>query len=131
MRRLVVPVLLFSLSFSLSIAASRTAAAQSQAEPAEISADLGPCSALITVTGADSKPVYGAKITARAQYGFMGVKKLDLEAYTGADGKLKIARLPESLKKPMIIHVGKDDKGDQVEFKPAERCNATFDVQLK
>src|SRR5258707_515625 len=127
MRRLVVPGLLFSLF----IAAPRTAATQSPAEPAEIPADLGPCSALITVTDADAKPIYGAKITARLQYGMMGVKKLDLEAYTGPDGKLKIARLPETLKKPMVIHVGKDGKGDQVEFKPSQRCQATFDVQLK
>jgi hypothetical protein len=127
MRRLVVPVLLFSLS----IAPPRMAAIQSQAVPSEISADLGPCSALITVTGADSKPIYAAKITARVQYGMMGVKKLDLEAFTGSDGKVKITRLPESLKKPMVIHVDKDDKGDQVEFKPAQHCHATFDVQLR
>jgi hypothetical protein len=127
MRRLVVPVLLFSLCIAL----PRKAGTQSPAEPAEISADLGSCSALITVTGADSEPVYAAKITARVQYGIMGVKKLDLEAYTGPDGKLKIVRLPEVLKKPMVIHVGKDGKGDQVEFKPAQRCQATFDVQLK
>ena len=127
MRRLVVPVLLFSLS----MAAPRTAAPQDQAASAEISADLGPCSALITVTGADSKPVYGAKITARVKYGAMSVKKLDLEAFTGTDGKVKITRLPESLKKPMVIHVDKDGKGDQVEFKPALQCHATFDVQLK
>jgi hypothetical protein len=127
MRRLVVPVLLFSLS----VAAPHTVAAQSQPASAEISADLGPCSALITVTNADSKPVYGAKITARVQYGVMGVKKLDLEAFTGSDGKVKITRLPESLKKPMVIHVDKDGKGDQVEFKPAQHCRATFDVQLR
>ncbi len=127
MRRLVVTLLLFSLS----IAAPRTAAPQSPTAPSEISADLGPCSALITVTGADSKPIYGAKITARVKYGAMGVKKLDLEAFTGPDGILKITRLPASLKKPMVIHVEKDDKGDQVEFKPTERCQATFDIQLR
>ena len=104
---------------------------QTQAVPGEISADLGPCSAAITVTGADSKPIYAAKITARLQYGVMGIKKLDLEAYTGPDGKLKITRLPESLKKPMVIHVSKDNKGDQVEFKPAQSCHATFDIQLR
>jgi hypothetical protein len=98
--------------------------------PAEISADLGSCSALITVTDADSKPVYGAKVTARVQYGMMGVKKLDLEAYTGADGKLKIDRLPETLKKPLVIHMEKDGKSNQVEFNPGLRCRATFDVQL-
>ena len=127
MRRLVVPFLMLSVC----MAAPRTAAAQDQAASAEISADLGPCSALLTVTGADSKPVYGAKMTARVKYGAMGVKKLDLEAFTGTDGKVKITRLPDALKKPMVIHVDKDGKGDQVEFKPAQQCHATFDVQLR
>ncbi len=115
----------------LSIGATDTGTSQSQAVPGEISADLGPCSAAITVTGADSKPIYAAKITARVQYGVMGIRKLDLEAYTGPDGKLKITRLPESLKKPMVIHVSKDEKGDQVEFNPAQGCHATFEVQLR
>jgi hypothetical protein len=61
----------------------------------------------------------------------MGVKKLDLEAFTGSDGQVKITRLPESLKKPMVIHITKDDKEDQVEFKPAQHCHTTFDVQLR
>jgi hypothetical protein len=127
MRRLLVPALLFSLC----IAATYTAAAQGPAASSEISADLGRCSAVITVTGADSQPIYGARITARVQYGVMGVKKLDLEAFTGPDGKVKITRLPESLKKPMVIHIDKDNKGDQVEFKPSLSCHATFDVQLR
>lgn len=127
MRRLIVPVLLFMLT----IVATDMATAQSQAVSGEISADLGPCSAVITVTGADSRPIYAARITARVQYGAMGIRKLDLEAYTGSDGKLKITRLPESLKKPMVIHVSKDDKADQVEFKPAQSCHATFAIQLR
>ena len=98
--------------------------------PAEISADMGTCSALITVTGSGSKPIYGAKVTTRIQYGFLGVKKLDLEAYTGADGKLRITNLPEVLKKPMYIYISKDDKQEIEEFKPNVRCHATFDVQL-
>jgi hypothetical protein len=125
MRRLIVPVFLLSSSLVPRVHA------QSEPAPAEISADLGACSALITVTDADSKPVYGAKISARVQYGMMGVKKLDLEAFTGTDGKLKIDRLPDTLKKPLVIHIDKDGKGDQVEFKLGVRCHATFDVQLR
>jgi hypothetical protein len=99
--------------------------------PAEISADLGTCSALITVTGADSKPVYGAKMSTRIQYGLLGVKRLDLEAFTGADGQVRITHLPQALKKPMYIHISKDDKEELVEFKPNVRCRATFNVQLR
>jgi hypothetical protein len=99
--------------------------------PTEISADLGTCSALITVTGIDLKPTYGAKITTRVRYGLLGVKKLDLEAYTGVDGQLKITNLPEALKKPMYIYINKEDKQEIVEFKPDVHCHATFNVQLR
>jgi hypothetical protein len=115
------------LCFGFSARAQNSAQA---ASPAEISADLGNCSAVITVTGSDSKPIYAAKITTRVQYGLLGVKKLDLEAFTGSDGKVKISKLPGALKKPMYIHISKDDKEDTVEFKPSLRCHAIFDVQL-
>jgi len=98
--------------------------------PGEISADLGPCSALIAVSGPGSKPIYGAKVTTRIQYGVFGVKKLDLEAFSGVDGRIKITNLPESLKKPMYIHITKDGKQEVEEFKPDLNCHATFNVQL-
>jgi hypothetical protein len=61
----------------------------------------------------------------------LGVKRLDLEAFTGADGQVRITHLPQALKKPMYIHISKDDKEELVEFKPNVRCRATFNVQLR
>jgi hypothetical protein len=107
-----------------------TGGAQSAAAPTELSADLGSCSALITVTGTDSKPVYAAKISMRVQYGPFGVKKLDLEAFTGGDGRLKITHLPETLKREMTIHIRKDDMEEIVDFMPSLQCHATYNVQL-
>jgi hypothetical protein len=127
-----------SLSFfilsSLVVVCPQSGSAQSASgaiATAEISADLGTCSALITVTGADSKPIYSAKVNTRIRYGLLGVKKLDLEAFTNADGQLKITNLPEVLKKPMYIYIQKDDKQKTVEFRPDMHCRATFNVQLK
>ena len=99
--------------------------------PTEISAELGTCSALFNVTGADSKPVYNAKISARVHYGVMGLKKLDLETFTSADGQAKFVKLPEVPKKPVYFYISKDDKLETVEFMPDVHCNATFDVRLK
>ena len=70
-------------------------------------------------------------MNARIQYGLLGVKKLDLEAYTGFDGQLTITNLPESLKKPVNIHISKGEMGEMVEFNPNVRCHATFNVQLR
>ncbi len=129
--RLICVCAVFASSSLLSIAVASPAQNSPGPPPsAEISADLGSCSALITVTGRDSKPVYAAKITTRIQYGMLGVKKLDLEAYTGSDGKVTIDKLPDALKKPMYIHVSKGDDEKTVEFKPSLRCHATFDVLL-
>jgi hypothetical protein len=122
------------LLLSLMLFHPRPGIAQSEAAavaPTQIAAELGTCSALITVTGADSKPLYNAKVATRIRYGFMGAKKLDLETFTSAGGQVKIVQLPEVPKKPVFIYISKDDKLEIVEFKPDVHCHATFDVQLK
>ena len=131
MRNLSLPILIL---LSLLVYCPRSASAQSTAgavPSTKISADLGPCSALITVTGIDSKPIYGAKMNTRIQYGLLGVKKLDLEAYTGSDGQVRITNLPDALKKPVYIHISKGEMEEVVEFNPNVRCHATFNVQLR
>ncbi len=124
-------LLMLLLLFVYSPPGNAQSGAAAKVAPTEISADLGNCWALINVTGADSKPVFSAKVATRVHYGWMGVKKLDLETYTSADGQAKIVKLPDFPKKPVYIYISKDDKLETVEFKPDVKCRATFDVQLK
>lgn len=132
MRNLFLPALvLFSFIALHPQQGSAQSGARAAVPPTEISADLGTCSALITVTGTDTKPVYNAKITTRIRYGMMGSKKIDLETFTSANGQVKIVGLPEVPKKTVYIYISKDDKMETVEFKPDVHCRATFDVQLK
>lgn len=122
------------LIFSLLAFCTNQGHAQSGADevtPTEISAGQGSCSALITVTGAESKPIYDAKVTTRVHYGLMGLKKVDLETYTSAKGQVKIVGLPEVPKKPIFIYVSKGDKLETLEFKPDVHCHEMFNVQLK
>jgi hypothetical protein len=111
--------------------APRPGSAQSAVPAAEISADLGPCSAHITVTGTNAKPVYAAKITARVLYGPFSIKKLDLEAFTGADGQVTITHLPEIRKKTMTIYIRNDDDEVAVDLTPSSSCHSSFSVQLQ
>jgi hypothetical protein len=99
--------------------------------PTEISANLGSCSALITVTGADAKPVFNARVSTRIHYGFLSVKKLDLEVFTSAAGQVKIVGLPEVPKKTIIFYINKDGRMDSVEYTPEVKCRGTYNVQLK
>jgi hypothetical protein len=128
------PVLLGLFLLHFTVFFPQAAHAQSASEaiaPTEISADLGACSALITVVDANSKPIYAAKVATRIRYGMMGVKRLDLEAATSPNGQVKFSSLPEALKKPMFITISKDGLDKVVEFRPDLRCHATFDVQLR
>ena len=108
-------------------------AAQEPAKPADLSvieARLGPCAADFTVTGADGKPVYAATIHVRIRYGFLSLKRMDLEVGTNSDGKARIDTLPASARR-LVYDITKDDKKASVEQNLATTCRGTHNVSLK
>jgi hypothetical protein len=57
----------------------------------------------------DGKPVYAATIKVHIKYGFGGMRRLDLEAGTNSDGKVKFAGLPDRVQRPPLeFHASKD-----------------------
>jgi len=108
------------------------AAAQS-ANPQEVpvlKANLGSCSADFTVRGADGQAVYNATIHVRVRYGFMSLKRSDLEIGTNADGKARIEGLP-SKAKPLAYEIRKEAAMAAVTQDVEAMCTASFDVALK
>jgi hypothetical protein len=97
---------------------------------AVIDARLGDCSADFTVSAADATPIYAATIHVRIRYGFMGIKRMDLEVGTNSDGKARVAGLPEK-SRPLLYDVWKDDLKTTVQQDVERTCAATFDVSLK
>ena len=97
---------------------------------AVIDARLGDCSADFTVSDADGAPIYAATIHVRIRYGFMGIKRMDLEVGTNSDGKARVAGLPEK-SRPLLYDVWKDDLKTTVQQDVERTCAATFDVSLK
>src|ERR1039457_2043937 len=74
------------------VVAPMIARAQAQSENVPvIQGGAGPCSLELIVRGADGKPVYAATVKVHIKYGFGGMRRLDLEAGTNSDGKVKIA----------------------------------------
>jgi hypothetical protein len=109
--------------------------AQQPAEPAKVEvpvlkAGLGACSADFVVKDANAQPVYGANVHVRIRYGFMNVKRMDLEIGTNSDGKARFEGLPAKAK-PLVYDVQKDTLKSTVEQDVASRCEAKFDVTLK
>jgi hypothetical protein len=91
----------------------------------------GPCSLLLTIRAPDGKPVLGVNVKVHIAYGFAGVRKLDLEAYTNADGKLKFTGLPSKVKDPPLqFQATKDQLTGVATYNPAGECEAQHDLPL-
>ena len=65
---------------------------------AVISARLGDCAADFVVTDVDGEPVYAAVVHVRIRYGFLGIKRMDLEVGTDSAGKARVEGLPDKVK---------------------------------
>lgn len=105
---------------------------QAPAEPdlAVISARLGDCSADFTVRDAEGKPIYAAIIHVRIRYGFMGIKRMDLEVGTNSDGRARVEGLPAKAK-PLTYDIRKADRMTTTQQDLATSCKANYDVTLK
>ena len=97
-----------------------------------IQGGAGPCSLELTVMGADGKPVYAATVKVHIAYGFGGMRKLDLEAGTNSDGKVKFAGLPARVQRPPLeFHASKDEYEGVVAFDPSAECQGKHDITLE
>jgi hypothetical protein len=92
----------------------------------------GPCSLELTVRGADGKPVYAATAKVHIKYGFGGIRRLDLEAGTNSEGKVKLAGLPARVQRPPLeFHASKDEFTGIASFDPSTECEAKRDITLE
>lgn len=93
---------------------------------------VGPCSLDLTVLGSDGKPVYAAKVKVHIAYGFGGFHKLDLEAGTNQDGKVRFTGLPDRVKRPPLeFHASKDALEGIATDDPTTECQAKHEVRLE
>jgi hypothetical protein len=93
--------------------------------------EAGTCSLELTVTGADGKPVYAATIKVHIAYGFGGIRRLDLEAGTNSDGKVKFIGLPVRVHRPPLeFHASKDDLVGVAMYDPSSACESKHDIAL-
>ncbi|MGA8541212.1 MAG: hypothetical protein WB566_17045 [Terriglobales bacterium] len=97
-----------------------------------IQGGAGPCSLELNVIGADGRPIYAATVNVHIKYGFGGMRRLDLEAGTNSDGKVKFAGLPAKVQRPPLeFHASKDEFRGVVAFDPSTECQAKHDITLE
>jgi hypothetical protein len=96
-----------------------------------IDGGAGKCSVDFSVTDGAGHPVYDAKINVHIAYGFMGVRKLDLQLGTNSDGKARFQGLPGKVRQPLTFVATKDDLQGSASYDPADECKATHDIVLE
>jgi hypothetical protein len=121
------------LCFILVLATPLLSRAQARNENVPvIQGGAGPCSIELIVRGADGKPVYAATVKVHIKYGFGGMRRLDLEAGTNSDGKVKFAGLPDRVQRPPLeFHASKDEVTGVAVFDPSTECNAKREIALE
>jgi len=123
-RRLSVLILFFSIPIF-----SQTSAPDPHAVPS-LDGGIGPCTADFTVVDSAGAPVYAAKIKVHIAYGFMNVRKLDLELGTNADGRARVTGLPDRIKHGLYFHASEGDRTGEAFDDPANTCKAQFTITL-
>jgi len=96
-----------------------------------IDGSIGPCSADFTITDPSGAPVYAAKISVHIAYGFMNVRRLDLELGTNSQGKARFIGLPDRLKHGVYFHASEGDRTGEAFDDPANTCKAEFTIKLE
>ena len=125
---------MFRVLCSILVAAPLLSRAQAPAPNEKIpviQGGAGPCSLELAVRGADGKPIYAATVKVHIAYGFGGMRKLDLEAGTNSDGKVKFAGLPARVQRPPLeFHASKDEFEGVAVFDPSIECQGKHDITL-
>jgi hypothetical protein len=106
--------------------------AQSTQKVPVMDGGAGPCSVELSVLNADGKPVYAATVTVHISYGLAGIHRLDLEAGTNADGKVKFTGLPSRVHRPPLeFHATKEQMMGMATDDPALECQAKHDIVME
>lgn len=91
----------------------------------------GPCSADFTVNDSAGAPVYAAKVKVHIAYGFMSVRKLDLEVGTNVDGKARFTGLPNRVKRGLNFEASESDQAGVAFVDPSTTCQAQLTITLQ
>src|SRR5215469_12471277 len=119
------------LSFASTLPEQQPTPSPAQEIPT-IDGNAGPCSVEFTVTDGQAKGVYAATVKVHMAYGFGGVRKLDLEAGTNSDGKVRFKGLPAKVHNPPLeFRATKDDLTGLATVNPATECQAKHDIILE
>ncbi|MGH9715310.1 MAG: hypothetical protein ACRD4R_01055 [Candidatus Acidiferrales bacterium] len=109
---------------------ARATFAANQPDVPTVDAGIGSCRADFTVKDSTAKPLYNAKIKTTIRYGFMNLRKAQLEAPTNTNGEARFTGLPNFSKKPLKFVISSGTVSKTVTDDPTSDCNANFHLTM-
>ena len=123
--------LFFSILFWVATAASQTSEQATSKNPVPvINGELGSCSVQLTATDASGQPLSDAKIRVHIAYGFMSIRKLDLEVGTNTEGKARFEGLPEKVKRALEFHASQGKREGTAVIDSTKNCKSEHTIVL-
>lgn len=123
--------LVFSILLWIPAAASQISEQGTSKNPVPvINGELGSCSVQFTATDASGQPISDAKIRVHIAYGFMSIRKLDLEVGTNTEGKARFEGLPEKVKRPLEFHALQGKREGAAVVDPTKNCKSEHTIVL-
>ena len=129
-RRLMWVLGFFVLVVSVHAHSQTNAAPDPKAVPV-MDGGIGPCSADIAITDANGAPVYAAKVKVHIAYGWMNTHKLDLEAGTNIDGKVRFTGIPDRIKHGIYFYASEGNRTGEAFDDPMNTCKAQFGITIR
>ena len=95
-----------------------------------VNGGAGPCSVEFIALDGDVKPVYGAVITVHVEYGFLGLKELDLQVATNADGVAQFSGLPEDTDGAYFFEAFTESLKGVAVYNPDHECRGRHNIYM-
>lgn len=118
-------------ALSLSVAQTQNPAPPDSKTVPVIDGGIGPCTADLKVIDNAGAPIYAANISVHIAYGFMYLRKLDLQIGTSASGQARFIGLPDRTKQGLFFRASEGRREGTAFVDPAKTCKADLTITLE
>jgi hypothetical protein len=123
-------IILAAVLSLFALAGTERMSAQAKSPVPTVDGESGPCSVEFTVTDGSGAPVYNAQINVEIDYGFMGLRHLDLQVATNQNGKARFIGLPDSTDGALFFQATADTLRGVAVADPNSECHARHGIYM-
>lgn len=95
-----------------------------------VDGEAGPCSVEFSARDGNGSPVHAAQIQVHIKYGLFGLRQLDLQVATDAQGKARFDGLPDDTDGVLFFEASTDELQGVAAYYPSSECHARHSIYM-